>query len=242
MWAVRPDTMLSCGGEVFRAPWRLSAAIVSRESRPLRVWAAFHHHTWWPSFVLEIAPDGTPAMRYVQAGWVRSLAEWPTVAGTMLAAGGVTNEWGRASVAVVDVAGPPALLPTEEPRFRCDVSGTVPPRLVALFPEHKVSRASGHPYVMVQGLVRQGPDLRVEINGVQAIAMLEPDAGVTSLRMGDEYWPAHDALTRAGTLDHLAPDCPERTQPRELRTWTRDGLWGTTRLGQPADPTAAPGR
>jgi len=54
--------------------------------------------------VIEIAPDGAQALRYVQAGWIMALSEWKTPAGAFLAAGGVMNEREQASLVVIDPA------------------------------------------------------------------------------------------------------------------------------------------
>ena len=87
LWTATSNRSVSCGGQKYRGPWTLNAILVSHERSPERVWVAFSHHTWWPSFVMEILPDGTQVPRYFQAGWIMSLAEWKTPSGTWGVAG-----------------------------------------------------------------------------------------------------------------------------------------------------------
>ena len=106
VWSVQPDLTMTSGEETFDGPWYVYDVATGVTADGPRAWIAYSHHIWWPAFVLEVSPDGTTAVRYVQPGRIYSLTYWATRKGPLLMAGGALNEAGRASVALMNLDQP----------------------------------------------------------------------------------------------------------------------------------------
>lgn len=225
LWTAASNRTVSCGGDVYSGPWKMDAFLVSRDTTPARVFVAYAHHTWWPSFVVEITRTGTQVPRYFQAGWIMSLAEWKTPSGTWGVAGGVMNEPSRASVALFDLNGAEQTMPATDPKFSCSIAGPrPPPQRVVLLPDFEVAEAGGDAYVMVGDLRVVGSDLRAD-TGANVVTTVAADGTVTDLSAGDDYWMAHRKLEASHKLTHSMAFCPELTTPKEVRSWTAAGGW-----------------
>jgi len=234
LWSVTSLPALTCGGETFSAPWFITAILVSSDPGPKRVWVSYEHNTWWPSLVMEIGPDGRQRLVYLQAGWVMSLDEIQTSAGPRLVAGGVMNEPERASMAWIDPDGPAVASPAVDERFQCADAPPAHPERIVLFPAFEVPAAAGFPYVPVDRLRNWAGGLRAEIDGGSVVAQVTSDGTVTELFGDDRYWLSHRKLESTGQLNHTADDCPERTRPMEIRTWTPAAGWQTYTVGPSA--------
>ena len=90
-WSLIPERTLSFGDESYSAPWRIQDFALSDMPGPRRLWIAVAHRTWWPSFVFEVAANGTADVRYVQGGRIRARA-LDHAGGWRTRGGGVTNE------------------------------------------------------------------------------------------------------------------------------------------------------
>jgi hypothetical protein len=230
LWTATSNRTVACGGERYTGPWKIDAYLVSRDTAPARVFVAYSHHTWWPSFVMEILRDGTQVPRYFQAGWIESLAEWKTPSGTWGVAGGVMNEPARASVALFDLNGSEQVMPATDAKFSCSITGTrPPPQRVVLLPELEVTRAGGDAYAMVADLRVVGSDLRAD-TGANVVTTISADGTVTDLSAGDDYWMAHRKLEASHKLTHSVASCPELTTPKEVRSWTPAGGWRSSTI------------
>lgn len=238
MWTVDvKERQLTCGGETFRGPWSIDAVAASAAPEGRRVWVAFNHHTWWPSFVIEVTPDRRQVMRYVQSGWVLGLTEWQTAHGGVLAAGGVLNEHRLASVVLVDPHGPPSMLPATESTYACDMTGTVAPRQAVLLPVRDAKLAVGHAYDLVGDVSVKDGRLHASLyHDRTGTLVLAPEGRIDDFYVDLHYTTMHDLLWKAGTLGHLPADCPYLLRP-ELRVWAPDTGWRTF-LISPAFPRA----
>jgi hypothetical protein len=235
LWNAVPDFTFSCGGKKFEGPWRLNAVQVSSGSAPKRIWLAYAHHKDSISFVVEVKPDGHQSLRYVQYGWIMSLAEWITPAGPRIVAGGVVHSEDRPSVALVDPDSAPAYFPNTDARITCDDAPAARPVRVVLLPNTDVTIAQGTPYAMVNNLRVVGGDLEAEADDL--VVTFGPDGTVKDVTLGDVYWGRHRNLEAEGKLHHSASDCPELTKPHEIVTWTNGGP-RQTYLIQPANTRA----
>jgi hypothetical protein len=224
-WSLSADRALTCGGTTYTSPWQVKALTMTHAPGPSRAWVSFAHHTHWPSFVVEVDGSGRSNLRYVQAGWVMVLAYWKTPSRTYLVAGGVSNEDSRAIVALVADEGPAAMLPSRGEPFRCD-GPTARPVAAFELPALDVTRAANSAYSMVKSLAVVGNDLKVTLDdrGGSAIAMITPDLSVDVV-LSERYWVEHQRLEMERRIDHRADICPERTQLKELRTWTPAKGW-----------------
>jgi hypothetical protein len=231
LWSVTEDRKLTCGHQTVTGPWFISWVQVSDGPGPRRIWVAYHHHTEWPSFVVEVSPTGAPSLRYVQSGWIMSLANWNTPHGLRLIVGGVMNEPSRPSLAVIDPNDPPVVSPFTSQEFNCGGGDAANPERVILFPNFEVTLAMGYAYEMVTRMSALGADLRVEIGSNRSVSLIAPEGRVKELLHTDEYWFAHQKLHQEGKLGHSADYCPERTTPAEIRSWTPGASWQTYVVG-----------
>lgn len=108
VWSIQPIVKFTATSETFEGPWQVRDIATGMSAQGLRTWIAYSHHTWWPAFVLEIAPNGASHLKYVQPGRIYSLTYWRTPTDTWLVAGGTLNEASNASAALVNVNRPPA--------------------------------------------------------------------------------------------------------------------------------------
>jgi hypothetical protein len=224
LWSVTAPDAVTCGGQRYEGPWQISAVAVSRGPGPRRVWVAFIHHTWWPSLVMEIAPDGAQTLRYVQAGWVMSLTEWARPDGTHLVAGGVLNEERRPSIVVLRTDGAPTVSPARAAEFSCELPGAQSPLHVTTVAPFEVPTARGVPYVMTDRLQVLGDSLRFEFESV-AVGSLAPSGRIDSLAPLDAYLQAHQPLHTLQVLSHGVDYCPELRTPKAVSQWTPADGW-----------------
>lgn len=223
---VPSDFVLTCGGLPVQGPWELGAMSVSTRPGRKSVWIAFHHPVRWPSFAVEVTPDGVAAHRYVQPGWIKGLLERDTPSGRQIEIAGVLNDRERASLVSIDPTAPFSTLPAATPEFACDTREAMAPRRVVLFPPHDVTAAYQYKFFLATGVYRHGDGLRVNLSGGSAVAMLDAGGTVTDITFIDDYWLQHDGLFRDGRLNHPSDSCPLAHTPGDVESW--DGhVWSS---------------
>lgn len=221
---VVPDLQVTCGTQTFGGPWALRAIAASTGTGPKHLWLAFVHNTWRPSFVLDVTPNRTASVRYVQSGWIFSLTEWNTPAGRLLAAGGVMNEQELASVALIDTAGETAASPASTAKDACSAGPSRPVRRVFLFPRLEVTEPRST-YDSAGRVHAVGSDLKVSYGDSSAIVRLTPDFQIASYALADSFFRRHEELEAKGLLDHPAEECPFVGAEKEIREWTPLAGW-----------------
>lgn len=228
LWQVTGDQTLRCGGRNYHAPWVVTSVVLRGDPVP-EVWVAFSHHTWWPSYVVQVHRDGRQEVRYVQSGWIKALTDWSTPTQSLMAAGGVLNEYKEASVVLFDPTAPLTMLRGTNPTFACEVDGTAPPARAVLFPNLEVPQAQGIEYVLVKHLKPRASELFVDMyTGTNAItAQLAGDGSVEEFAVTDSYWFQHRDLERANVLRHPAFTCPDRARMQTIRMWTPGTGWAS---------------
>jgi hypothetical protein len=227
---------LSQGGRTFDGPWLLRGIVAPGAAAGGRLWAAFSHHTWNPGLVLELSADGREQIRFVQDGWVTSLAFWQTPDGPVLAAGGVHNGEEQPSVSLLDLEAVPAQAPTSpDRRLTCDGCPTGDPAGYFLLPTSEVALARGQPYSRVRQISVTDSGLQISTDDDQ-VGLISPARRFLGLEYADTYWGAHRVLEQAGKLSHSSEKCPGRSAPREVRAWTPDGGWTTYEVASVASP------
>jgi len=219
---------ISCGGEVITGPWQLTAMAVQSGPGPKTVWAAFRHLTLRPSVVLEIAPDGHQAVRYVQAGPILGLADWTTPEGPALAVVGAMGSPARASLVQLDPRRGVTMMTESVGGYSCEAPGSVAPMQVTLFPPNDNAFEYPHQWAAATKVMPLEVGLRVDLSG-GAIALIARDGTVSEVAFSDEYRAQHDQVKRLGRVDHLAADCP--ALHGEVRTWTPKDGWRAYDLG-----------
>ncbi len=204
---------------------------VGTTARGTFTWVAFSHHTWWPGFVMEVDPQGSYSVRYLQEGRIYALSYWATQSGSLLVAGGTVNEAAGASVALIDLDGVPARWTTvKRSRLTCAGCPDGEPAALFVIPPSDVTRALRRPYGWVTRSVVTGSDLLVHIDdgfGSGSLMTLAKDLRVTGFERSDQYWQVHQDLERDGRITHAAAECPELSHPIEIRSWTPAGGWSS---------------
>jgi hypothetical protein len=229
IWQIQPVLQISHKGQTFDGPWQAFDVRISPDRARPRVWIAYNHQTWRPAFVLEVEPDGRNILRYAQSGWLHALQYWQTAAGTFLAVAGVGNEYSRASVALVDVAGEPAQsVPNDDGPLACEGCPRASPHAFFLFPPSELTALFHRPYSWAKRLAIDGPNLKVATDegfGEGSLATLSPALRIVAFERADRYWQAHRTFEREGRLAHTAEDCPERDTTHEMQVWTTGKGW-----------------
>lgn len=221
-YAYRPALTLAFRQATYAGPWLVWDFEPVVEDRA--VWVAVAHNPWWPSAVVRLDGQGEATTRYVQPGHVRRLAVVRWHGRTLVLAGGVNNEYGSASLALLDPQAPPVSAPQrEESGYACRGCPHGYPLAYFLFPTTPFALADGLPYNRVKELL-VGPDgaevMTEETGQVAMWYTVTADARVVSARPSDGYlaWtPTRGA--QHGKAVTLPPTAA-------VRVWER-GAWST---------------
>lgn len=237
LWRYAPEVTLAFGAEEFTGPWWIRTVAVDGTGADARIWAAFHHHTWWPSIVVELDAQGQERGRFVNSGYVVELALHRHAGREYLLAGGVNNEWDGGSVAVL----PPGGLNGASPQrpgsaFDCRNCGSGRPLLYYVFPRSELNLALGAAPNFVDDIRVLGAEIQafaVETRALlfkSSVSVIEfsPDLRLVRRVPSDGYWDVHREASRRGLLDHPLEACPERRGMAPARLW-RDGAWQEVR-------------
>ena len=234
-WLWTPSFKLSYEGRVFEGPWRNYDMIRSTAPGRQRVWVSFGHHTWWPSVAVELDAAGKATPRYFQSGAIYELTHWSTGSGNYLVAGGVNNEYARASIAVLRVDGPPVTSPQNAGTgFRCDSCPADGPEFFAGLPRTELNLMSGLSYNLLGGATAHGPDLKLSTeergsysaSGVpSALYYLRDDFTFHDHAVSDSYRDVHQRLEADKKITHTIEDCQDLREARSVLTWTRAKGW-----------------
>jgi len=225
-----PAISYTFDGQEFPGPTRLLTWMTDGEGA---VWAAANHHTWWPTVVLGITSAGEAKEYYVQSGAVFALNTWRVGEKKFLVAAGVDNEYGLATIAVVDTASGPATSPqTPGTGFNCDQCPRQSPALFALIPRSEISRvADVQPYSYGVRVDRAGSAMRVstfEGEKVVLYHLLKEDFTIVPEPAPDSYGQVHARLESENRLDHRFEQCPDRQASRTPFLWRPHGEWSAT--------------
>ena len=229
-WSYTPDFQLAFEGRVFEGPWRNYTIAASDGPGRQRVWAAFGHHTWWPTVVIELDDHGKATPRYFQSGAIYTLAYWKTRARAYLAAAGVDNEYSRASIALIDLDARAATSPQHPgTNFACDSCPNEGPAFFALLPRVEINRFSSSPYNVARNVTPIGTALKLATHQDgqtgDVLYLLHDDFTFHEAALSDTYWETHRIMQDAGRLDHTARDCPDLKAAHEIETWTPARQW-----------------
>jgi hypothetical protein len=232
-WSYTPTLTLSFGGRAYEGPWRNYALIASDQPGRQRVWASYGHHTWWPSFVVELDGQGRVVPKYFQAGAVYTLSHWSTEGRNYLVASGVTNAYGRASVAVLDVDGLAATSPQEDvgADFRCEACPAQGPAFFALLPRTEINELAPVAYNRISTVRTLGTDCVLDTvedpqgPGAGAVYYLRSDFTFHDAALNDAYWKSHRRLEREGKIVHAAAACPDARRVHNIRSWRPNVGW-----------------
>ena len=137
--------------------------LVTSEHGPATIYLAVSHSVWWQSFVVRISPSGKSEVVFVSSGNVRSLRRLRTSRGDFILAGGINNEHGQASLAVLEQGAPPSTSPQREPRFQCTQGcPRARPYRFILLPRSELAAASDRPYNIAANIPVRADGFTVE--------------------------------------------------------------------------------
>ena len=227
-WTQSLDDRYTFGTAEFAPGWYPDDVFVFRSGREVRVAAAWHHHTWWPSVVSLSDGNGQILGRFVNAGWIHHLAL--TADGRYLLAAGVSNAFSGAMLAVLDAA-----------QHRRHVSGCG--RHPASMRELPGGRAEGihrRPVVRYRAPAGQFPDQRAghprrhhrtaRGTASRVVCRVARDhrrvvahTGSASAERQRHVRPGAPPDGESGAVTHPFERCPWRTPA--VRLWTREGGW-----------------
>lgn len=253
LWRYEPRAVLTFAGRRFAPPWRIDGMAIAegRTGNPGRVYVAFAHCVWWPSFVVRVGTDGKATTTYVQSGAIHSLRRWRDADGRkLLLAGGINNEFAAASLAVLAEDGPPSASPqTAGSGYVCDDCPADRPLHYFVFPRPELAVLAGGPYNAIFGIAFAGNNVIALASEVWTHGPLADvawsgyefsDHGSVPVRAWalDGYWAHHRALEVEGRLKHTSAACPERGRARRLVAWRPDGGWSESSVPwiEPSDP------
>jgi hypothetical protein len=226
-WALRPEQRFTCGSEEFAGPWQIGdVSVIDRDGRP-KLWVSFVHHTWAPSFVLEVDADGSSRLLYFQPGWITTVARWDGAAGSYLVAGGVLNARQRASLVLVPVESLPASAPAEPGGYDCaGLPAQRPERMLVLPSFDAQVQEEPYPFVIAVDLLKtQLKGHYATTGGAGVVFEIDSALGLRRLARADSYWLEHRRFEEAGLLDHTRDTCPGRSVERDVQIWTPAEGW-----------------
>jgi hypothetical protein len=231
-WRTRLEDRVTFRAGTFGPPWTAGHVVVYRLAGQTRIAWSQGHHTWWPGILTALDGTGRRLSMFVHSGAIRALSTLDGAHGPLLLVGGISNAHRSASLAVLDgaaVAGR-SPVPAGTP-YECVTCGGEPPLRYYLFPRSEILIASDFPYnstrlVRVVGdeielATRESPD---GAPVAEMIFRFSKDFVLLDARAADS-WAAHEALQRAGKLDHSVADCPMYRTPPPAREWTPEGGW-----------------
>jgi hypothetical protein len=178
---------------------------------------------------------------FVQSGHIRELAVVDGPAGSLVLIGGIANAYRGASLAVLDatsIAGH-SPVPAGSP-YECTSCPEGSPLRYFVFPPSEITAASGQPYNFLVKLRSMGNEIEAmtrESNPgfpvAEQVFRFTWDFTLLHAQASDS-WAAHEALERAGKLDHTVADCPMYRTPPPVREWTPTAGWRDVKPEMPA--------
>lgn len=209
--------------------WFPDDVIVMHIHGEVRIAAAWHHHTWWPSIVTTLDRNGQTIGQFVNTGWIHRLNV--TADGAYLLAAGVNNALGGAVLAVLDTARIDGVAPSESGSpSACSNCPTGAPRAYVLVPWSDVARPLDDvPPVTVQvtdsGTIELHAAQRRRSDAAlpEIIVELSPRLELLHRHVSDAFSRVHRQMEETGALTHTADRCPWLIPA--VRIWTPKGGW-----------------
>lgn len=241
-WRFVSDERLQVGTRAFAGPWPISTWMAASDG-PFRIALAAHDFTWWPSIVYVLDNRGGVAGKFVNAGWIGTLARITTPQGDRLVAGGISNSQAAGIVAVLDASRVNGHSPeTAGSEFECHNCPAGEPLAYLVFPRTELNQATGSSFNQARvfaspdGLIARTAEVSPEVaradGGIEAIYQFRftPTLELKSASFGDRYWDLHRRLEEDGRIHHSRDQCPDRKGPAGIRVWQSPGGWQTITL------------
>jgi hypothetical protein len=248
-WRIRLDDRVAFRGGTFGPPWMYGFVAVYTAAGQARIAWTQSHQTWWPGILTLLDGSGRRLSTFVQSGQIRELAVVDGPEGSLVLIGGIANAYRAASLAVLDatsVAGhSPA--PAGSP-YECTSCLEGSPLRYFVFPPSEITAASGQPYNFLVKLRSMGNEIEAmtrESNPGAPVAELifrfARDFTLLQAQAADS-WAAHEALERAGKLNHAVAVCPMYRTPPPVRAWDPVRGWRDLKPRDASGVTEGPRR
>jgi len=231
-WRTRLEDRVTFRAGTFGPPWTAGYVAVYRLAGKTRIAWGQGHHTWWPGILTAYDGTGHRLSTFVNAGQIRALSTLDGPGGPLLLAGGINNAYRSACLAVLDGASVVGRspVPAGSP-YECTTCSQEMPVRYFLFPPSEILVASNFPYNHTRALRAVGDEVEVftreslpDAPLAELIFRFSKDFVLLDARAADS-WAAHEALRRAGKLDHSVADCPMYRLPPPVREWTPARGW-----------------
>ncbi len=216
-WQRSLDDRYTFSGEEYAPAWFPEDILVYRTAGVTRIAVAQHHHTWWPGVVVTYDTDGQAIDRFVNTGWIRRLNI--TADGRYLLAGGISNSYDGAALAVLDAAHPGGTSPAGGSLPACANCPPGDPVAYFVAPWSQLARPSDTPNVVVSvdsaggiqwhAIQRIGPDGKAP----EVIVALSPSLALVRQDENKFFSEMRAGLNR-----------PEMRSP-PVRVWTPQAGW-----------------
>jgi hypothetical protein len=238
LWTFKPgDISLRFGDETYGGPWPGQTwQATQTPSGPLFA-LGIHHYTWWPGLVITLDRSGKVLGQFVNSGWVTSLASIKRDSEPLLLAGGISNSNDSAMLAILNFNNPTGSSPEKtDSKYQCRSCSVDGPLGYLVFPRSELNRSSISRYNQVVAIDSFPDRVLVHVQEVdrtaietyslmEAIYEFTPEMQIRGFRFSDQYWDFHRHLELEGKLKHSAIDCPERTRPHLIRSWSPSSGW-----------------
>jgi len=194
------ESMLFEAGQ-FNGPWRFWDLESVPETGGL--WVALENKGEWQAMVVKVSADGVASRHYSQPGRFNVVKRVVLDGRPSVLVGGINNEFGSASLAIVDPTAPPSAAPGRgNGPYRCLDCPSANPVKFYLFSPSPLNGAEGLPYNRVNHIESTPASIEVVVLEAQgantAAAMhyhLTKELEVESAIASDTYWrwkPAAD--------------------------------------------------
>ena len=206
----RPTCVRRFGSEDYAEPWIAFRLFVTRgPGGAKRLWSVFVHSLLFPAVLRELDPkDGAVRQEYWSNGYIEVVREVSWNGRHVVLAGGTSNDFRAASLAVFAPDQVEGSAPAVRPAYACRDCPPGGPEALLVFPSLCLARRAGQAGVHDVWVEKDGR-LRVSVaqggdsaGTVYAFYTLGPDGSLLGAEISRELQASHERLERAGALDH----------------------------------------
>jgi hypothetical protein len=246
LWRYRPDLKLTFGNTLFSGPWIIQDMISAPNLHGgEHIWFSINHEDWRPCALLRFGLEGTPSIQFVNCGNVFALHYVKTAAADYVLAGGVNNEYNKASLAILRLEAPPSRSPqTPGTRFECVNAPKGDPDRYFLFPPTEINAAHNAPYSEVRFITQTGNIWQMvtdEYGDDEGHVMyrFSADLEPLDLTFDETFGALHRRFEREDRINHDLAACPHLNAPTILDRW--DPQHGWSKVAVPPNASVKPG-
>ena len=232
-WKYRFSDSLTFGAKKYDPPFTIRALLIAGEERK-HIWAAYVHNPWWPTALVKLDADGREVERFVNAGYIYSLAHLRTPEGAFILAGGVNNERNAGMLAVIEANRSGSSPQSARSQFECMGCPLGRPARYFSFPRSELNQITASPYNAIYSIRLLGDRFDAVAWETESKQRSEThyefdlSFRLIAAHRGDAYWNVHRTHELQGLLRHPTERCPERDRPLSIHEW-KDGHWSETR-------------